>query len=140
MPRLNNDACFSMTALVGQRIAELLAATECADLESVQMLFLRLDGDESWHRLFLDASIGFWEMCSRDEAFCDFEGVPFANLADRWKITGTRIESAECVGSWDDEIASRFEIRTEVGTLVATSKDEIYMTVSFHHHEVSRQG
>ena len=31
----------------------------------------------AWHRIFLQAGIGFWEKWNEDEAFCDYVEMPF---------------------------------------------------------------
>ncbi|MFO1046142.1 MAG: hypothetical protein U0941_30560, partial [Planctomycetaceae bacterium] len=119
MPRLANGPEFHLDQLNGRQLESLIGATEADSDELIEMLFIHLTGDENWHRVFLDAGIGFWETMSKADAFGDYENFRLVNLADRWHIKGSRISSATCIGgTWDDSRLSRFSFVTDVGTIV----------------------
>jgi hypothetical protein len=128
MPRLANGPEFELDQLKNRQVHALIGATEADSDELIDMLFIHLAGDENWHRVFLDAGIGFWETISKGDAFCDYEDLRLVNLADRWDINGSRISSATCkAGTWEDSTLSRFSFVTNVGTVVLDFVDSTDM-------------
>lgn len=119
MSRLANGPSFELDQLVGRHVRELLGATESDSDELIEVLFLRFsDGDPEWHRLFLDAGIGFWEKMPREKAFYDYGDMRLMDLAGRWQLRGTQIVSANCVGgTGNDSTLSRFSLVMKSGTL-----------------------
>lgn len=82
------------------------------------MLFLHLDGDSEWHRIFLDAGIGFWEKWSKEDTCYDYAELRQIDFSNRWGIAGTRILSARCeTSAHEDSYISWFSLIFEAGTL-----------------------
>ena len=118
MPRLVNAPEFELDELCGQTIRELVGRTECDNDQSIEMLFLRISDDGIWHRLFLDAGIGFWETWTEVEAFSDYTNHRQIDFADRWKLCGATILTAECFGTdWAEPGLSDFRIGLTNGKL-----------------------
>lgn len=93
--RLENGPEFAMTSIVGHSIAAVVAYVGPAKPESdVEIVGLRFHGDDRWHRFFLDAGIGFWEVAKKD-AFIDFEGSDCIDMSN-WPIAGATIVDAGC--------------------------------------------
>ena len=124
MPRLANGPEFALHQLIGRRIDALLGATEAESDELIEMLFIHLVGDENWHRVFLDAGIGFWETMSKEDAFRDYKDSRLVNFAARWHVKGGQISSAICTGGlWKDLTLSRFSFTTDAGTVILKFMD-----------------
>ena len=118
MPRLANGPNFDLDQLAGCHLRELLGATESDDGERIEMLFLRVDGDPEWHRMFLDGGIGFWEKVPQEEAFDDYDDLRLVDLADRWQLRDSQIVSAHCVGgTWEDATLSHFSFELSSGAV-----------------------
>jgi len=119
MPRLANGPEFALDQLVGRHVDALIGATETDRDDLIEMLFIRLAGDQDWHRVFLDAGIGFWETMSKEDAFCDYEDLRLIDFGDRWQVNGHQISSATCTGgTWEDSMLSQFSFVTSAGTVV----------------------
>jgi len=92
--------------------------TESESDQAIEMLFLRVSNSGIWHRLFLDAGIGFWGTYTEEDAFFDYLNVSRIDFADRWNLTGTTIVTADCFGTELDEPGlSAFRITFSSGTL-----------------------
>ena len=118
MPRLINAPQFKLDDLCGQRIRALIGYSEGDSDQVVEMLFLRISDDGIWHRLFLDAGIGFWETWPKKEAFSEYEKDRRIDFADRWGLLGAEILTAECFGSGLVESGlSSFRIELTMGAL-----------------------
>ncbi len=118
MPRLVNAPAFDLDELVGAAICDLVGCVHDNEPFGVEMLFIRLEGDRLWHRLFLQAGIGFWEKWPEDEAFGDYLDYRRIDFGKRWGLSGLKILSAECIGSnWEDAGVSEFKIGFETGLL-----------------------
>lgn len=120
MPRLRNDAFFPLPDLQGAMIGELVGFED----DGANTLLLRLDPDDRWHRLFLDAGIGFWEYWTREEAFEFHEDLPVIDYAERWNLSGAVIQSAVCTGMVTDQSGlSEFHIFTDRGVISLRHSD-----------------
>ncbi|MEK6238509.1 MAG: hypothetical protein N2C14_27640 [Planctomycetales bacterium] len=118
MSRIANAPRFSLSLLAGHRITELIGATESDIDDLIEMLFIRIDDATDWHRVFLQAGIGFWENMSKQDAFSEFEDLRQIDFADRWGIRGASLLSAECIGgTWEDSVLSQFEFVLSLGTV-----------------------
>ena len=126
MSRLQNAPAFELQSLEGNYIDEIFAASDSGSNRFIEMLFLNLVGEDKWHRIFLDAGIGFWEKMSREKAFYDFEDCCLIDYSKRWKLNGAKIISAQCIGeTWDDftssasgeVLVSSFQFVMDIGTI-----------------------
>jgi hypothetical protein len=118
MTRLANGPSFRLESLIGKTVAQLIGATDYRTDERLEMLFLRVGESNGWHRMFLQAGIGFWEVWDEADAFCDYDDLRLIDFTDRWNIASCTIISAECIGgTWDDSVLSRFVIALNSGTL-----------------------
>lgn len=128
MPRLANGPEFDLNRLKNRQLDALIGATESDNDELIEMLFIHLAGDENWHRVFLQAGIGFWEAWSKEDAFCDFEDLRLIDFADRWRLRGTRIGSATCRGgTWQDSTLSQFSFAMDAGKVTLKFVDSADM-------------
>ncbi len=128
MPRLANGPSFRLESLVGKHVAEIVSATDSTSDDVIEMLFLRVTEDSDWHRLFLDAGIGFWEAWCQADAFADYEDLRMIDLTDRWKLAGEKILAADCLGgNWDGSTLSRFLIELGTGSLHLNFSDSTDM-------------
>lgn len=119
MPRLVNAPEFELDDLRDQTIRDLIGCTESDNDYAIEMLFLRISDDGIWHRLFLDAGIGFWETWTEEEAFSAYEDHRRIDFAHRWGLTGITITKAECFGTdWAEPGLSDFRIALSSGTLI----------------------
>lgn len=119
MPRLANGPKFDFDQLTGRHVDALIGATKDDRDDLIEMLFIHLTGDQDWHRVFLDAGIGFWETMSKEDAFCDYEDLRLIDFGDRWHVKSHQILSAICTGvTWEDSKLSQFSFVTGAGTVV----------------------
>ena len=124
MPRLVNAPAFDLDELVGASIRDLVGCVNDDDPFGVEMLFIRVSGDEIWHRLFLQAGIGFWEKWPEDEAFEHYLDYRRVDFAERWGLVGMSVLSAECIGTdWGDPGVSEFRIDVGCGLLTFRFSD-----------------
>ena len=124
MPRLANAPAFNLDELVGASIYDFVGCVHGDDPFGVEMLFIRVEGDQLWHRLFLQAGIGFWEKWPEDEAFGDYLDYRRVDFGKRWGLSRLKILSAECIGpNWEDPGASEFKIGFEHGLLTFRFSD-----------------
>jgi len=106
-------------------VAQVIGATDDKADNLLEMLFLRVRESDKWHRMFLQAGIGFWEVLDEVDAFADYQELRLIDFTDRWDLANHTITSAECNGgSWDDSILSRFLIETNSGTLHMAFSDQ----------------
>ncbi|AFY38964.1 hypothetical protein Lepto7376_2695 [[Leptolyngbya] sp. PCC 7376] len=131
MPRIKNAPTFNLESLQGQHVTEILGATNADSEDFIEMLFLNVVGDPQWHRIFLDAGIGFWEKMPKESAFYDYEEHHLIDYAARWNLSGAKIISAKCVGeTWNDLTShsrifelSYFKLVTDAGILILAYVD-----------------
>jgi hypothetical protein len=118
MPRLANAPVFELDELVGRTLLEIAGCADGEDDVAIQMLFIRIAEDDLWHRLFLQAGIGFWEKWTEEEAFEDFLDLRRVDFTERFGLSGAKIVAAECIGTdWDDAELSVFRLRFDHGEL-----------------------
>lgn len=118
MARLVNAPEFELDELCGKSIQDLVGCTESDNDCAIEMLFLRISEDGIWHRLFLDAGIGFWETWTEEEAFSEYTDHRRIDFADHWGLGGVTILTAECFGTDLAEPGlSDFRIELTSGTL-----------------------
>jgi hypothetical protein len=116
MPRLANAPAFELEELVGRTLLEICGCADGEDDAAIEMLFIRIAGDDLWHRLFFQAGIGFWEKWAEEEAFEDFLDLRRVDFTKRFGLSGAKIVSADCIGTdWDDAGLSVFRLSFEHG-------------------------
>jgi len=120
--RLAQAAAFEMTELLGRPVEQLVAYGDHINgPDAVDIVAFRLAGDRYWHRVFLDAGIGFWEEWDTQRAFGPYEDEERFDLAARWGLRGQPVLAAACVGA--PAGSSRFAWRLPGGTLRFVYRD-----------------
>ena len=125
MTRIYQDADFEVAEIAGHVPIEFLALGEAAD-EMVPETLLVCIGRDRWHRCFLDAFLGFWEVYSEAQiaqVFDDYDGVPRVDLLARFSLTGKRILRAACQRTASE--GTRLSIVFESGSVLLREIDPL---------------
>jgi hypothetical protein len=119
--RLYQDSNFDVAEIAGQVPGEFLALGQSADTTNTETLVMRRD---RWHRCFLEAFIGFWEVLSDEQIadlFDDYAGGTRVYLLARFELGGQRVLQATC-----QRIAvegAHISIMFERGAVILREKD-----------------
>jgi hypothetical protein len=92
------DSKFEVTGIDGHVPSEFFALGESAEKMTPEVLLMCM-GKDRWHRCFLDALVGFWEVLSDEhvaEVLADYDGVPRVDLLARFDLRGERVVRALC--------------------------------------------
>lgn len=126
MPRQKNSPHFRMAEIEGRKIAALIGISDGHESQDILVLLMLLQGKRNWHRLFLDARIGFWEKWNEKEAFEDFVDLHKVDYGEQWNLFGETIRSANCFGTDEtDPLSSKFEISLRPGKVVYRYADAL---------------
>jgi hypothetical protein len=114
---------FDVAEIGGHVLSEFVALGESAQNSSPEILLMRTAAGR-WHRCFLDASLGFWDVLSDDqaaEAFEDYAGVPRVDVLKRFSLGGQRVLQATCERAAAE--GTRISIVFEMGSVVLRESD-----------------
>jgi hypothetical protein len=123
MTRAHQNWTFQVTEIVGHVPYEFFALGESADEMNPEALVMRT-GKDRWHRCFLDAFLGFWEVLSDEqiaEVLNDYGGAPRVDLLARFDLIGQRVLQATCERSPAE--GTRISLEFEGGSVILRSLD-----------------
>jgi hypothetical protein len=115
---------FVVAEIGGHVLSEFVALGESAQNSSPEILLMRTAAGR-WHRCFLDASLGFWDVLSDDqaaEAPEDYDGVARVDLLKRFSLAGHRVLHATCDRTAAE--GTRISIVFEKGSVVLRESDQ----------------
>lgn len=120
------NAQFQLPSFTGKRITELFAYSEANNVETVEIIIVKLEDNHLWHRLFLDAGIGFYSECTtKDDAFEGYDTSMETDYASKWELKGKTINSVCCLGTeLNQPELSQFVFMLDVGIITLKYSDQ----------------
>lgn len=137
MARIYQDYSFDVVEVFGKTAESLLACVEDSDGDNKAIVvYLKLDSSKSWHRFFLQAQIGFWEVWDDteiQEEFANFEGdgvhiVDYSNLVGGLPCRIIKALARE-VG---EASLTEIEVEFESGVTMRLVPDSADIDTNFH--------
>jgi len=123
MTRAYQDSKFEVTEVGGHVPSEFFALGDLAEEMNPEALVMRM-GKDRWHRCFLDAFLGFWEVLSDQqiaEVLDDYGGAHRVDLLARFDLTGQRVLEATCDRNAAE--GTRISIAFERGSVILRELD-----------------